>query len=297
MAGTTLLIESLADINIRERTALSAAVAAEADDLPVNSAEGFAAGQPVIVGTPGTDGAELASVDEVSSDTELTLAAALNLSHQRFEPVIGLVGGVARIYRAPDVDGAPGSFTELATRTLDVDQPTTYYTDSGGSSAYWYKWTYYDATSGAETDLEAAEAVRGDDFAHYAPLAPIRATAGFSNAHNLKDASVAEYRRQAESEINSALATAYTVPFAAPVPEIIRTLTVQLAAGFLLQAAYGEDNERAKELLKAARDKLKQMASGEGAVVDEDGENLAGGEVTGFPDENAPRAFERGMVF
>lgn len=51
-------------------------------------------------------------------------------------------------------------------------------------------------------------------------LDEIRAEAGFTSAFNLNDSLIFQYRQSAQSEINTALGSIYTVPFK-PVPEII----------------------------------------------------------------------------
>jgi hypothetical protein len=80
-----------------------------------------------------------------------------------------VVGGSIRIYRAANVDGSgpdDEDFALLTLRSIDADQQTTYYTDPVGSSDYWYKLTYYDATANAEAALADAVAVRGSDYGH-----------------------------------------------------------------------------------------------------------------------------------
>lgn len=299
--ATTLLIESFADINIVERSTLDAAADSGATTLTLVSTQGFTADQDIFVGTPAKDGCEAASIESVDSDTQLTLKSGIGLSHTRFEPVIGAVGGSARIYRAANVDGsvpADDSFNVLATRTLDADQQSTYYTDSSGSSSYWYKSTYYNATAATETALAAATAARGDDYGHYAGLSEIRAEAGFTNAVNLRDSMVDQQRRAAETEINDSLAAVYTVPFIKPVPDTIHTLTIQLAAGLLLAAAYGEDYPAAVQKLKDARSRITAMQTQTSVLTDYNGDPLTSAELVDyFPDDEAPRAFERGMRF
>ena len=90
-----------------------------------------------------------------------------------------------------------------------------------------------------ETALTDSEARHGQDWGNYCSLDEIRAEAGFTSAFNLNDSLIFRHRRSAQSKINTALGSVYTVPFK-PVPEIIRTLTIKLAAGMLLQSAYGE---------------------------------------------------------
>ncbi len=69
-------------------------------------------------------------------------------------------------YRAANVDGkvpADDLFSVLATRDIDPDQPSTYMTDSAGGSGFWYRSTYFNASTNEETALTDSEARRGQD--------------------------------------------------------------------------------------------------------------------------------------
>lgn len=308
--ATTLNAESFADINLREHTTLNEGAAAAATTMLVASTDGFAAGQPLFVGTPARDGCEGAIVDSVTDETHLTLTAGLKLPHSKYEPVIGAIGGSIRIYRASvtfDANLNPivpsdDDFAVLVTRSIDADQETTYYTDPDGGSNYWYKLTYYDSTNNAETALADAVAVRGSDFGHYASLTEIRREAGLLKAYNLSDTVVDQQRAAAESEINSTLAASYTTPFD-PVPADVRTLTIQLAAGFLLFHEYGQGSTLGKEKVKDARDRLKAMASRESTITDASGNSLTSSDsISSYPNSSPeeggpPRAFTADMRF
>lgn len=265
--STNLRIDSFADINIVERGVLASDVDAGASTLDLIGTDGFAEGQTVYVGQLAREGIEKAVVEAVLNPSELTLVEGLKLAHARSEPVTAVLGDRIKIYRAPNVNGqapAAESYTLLTTRTIDADQLSTYYRDADGSSAYWYTWTYYNVDTEAETDR--SEPIRGDDFEHYASLTAIRKAAGFQNAYNLADSLVDEARRQAQSEINSALGAHYAVPFN-PTPEIIRTLTIQLAAA-LLKLNQGMGNQKAIDTLRA---QLQAYADGDGSITGEDG--------------------------
>lgn len=286
--STTLRIDSFADINIVERGVLAGDVEVDATTLELVSTDGFVAGQTIYVGTLSSEGIEKAVVGEVVNQTELTTVSGLKMAHTRSDAVTAVVGDRIKIYRAANVDGtapAADAFTLLTTRTIDADQPSTYYRDAEGSSAYWYAFSYYNATTEDETDR--SEPVRGDDFEHYASLSDIRKAAGFQNSTNLADSYIDEARRQAQSEINSALSNRYTVPFT-PVPEIIRTLTVQLAAALLKLrfGYYGNDKE-----LKALRAQLEGLATGDGSITGEDGTDLSTDEGVDGYFGDAPRMF------
>lgn len=285
--STTLRIDSFHPDNIIERGVLTVDVEIGDSLLPIVSVEGFEVGQVVYVGHLSREGIEKASVDAIPDEMTLTLADVLTLAHRSYEPVTAVLGDRIKIYRAANLDGtvpAAGSFALLTTRTIDPDQPSTYYRDADGSSAYWYTWTYYSVTTEAETDR--SEPIRGQDWNHYASLDVIRKAAGFEKAYNLADSLVDEARRQAQSEINSALANRFTTPFL-QVPEIVRTLTIKLAAAILKSNA-GMGSDKA---LAALRAELQSLADGDGSLTGEDGSNLDTTEGVTGSFGTAPRMF------
>ena len=295
--ATTLRAESVATTNIRERSQLAAAATAGATSITVQSTDGFSTNMPIVIGKPAQEGAELAIVASVSSATQITLTAALARSHAVYEPVTGLLGRKLRIHRAPNVDGttpADSAFAALNSRTLDVDQTSTYYIDSEGSADYWYKLTYFNDTTLEETDLAEARAFRGDDFGHYASLSEIRKKAGFDGAANLGDDRIDMERRAAEAEINTALSGYYTVPFTKPVPEQVHSLTIQLAAGLLLLAVYGSAHAQGKELVKSARESLQALRASGGTLADTPEAAATSGTISSWPDDSTeePRLIE-----
>lgn len=287
--STTLRIDSFAQINIVERGALASDAEVGDSTLALVGTDGFKDGQTIYVGRLGAEGVEKAIVSGEPTEAEVTLASALKLAHRRSDAVTAVLGDRIKIYRAPNVDGtapATDTFTLLTTRTIDADQPSTYYRDADGSSAYWYCYSYYDVLTEEETDR--SEPIRGDDFEHYASLTAIRKEAGFNNAHNLADSFVDEARRQAQSEINAALANRYKVPFS-PIPEIVRTLTIKLAAAILKWNAYGDN--ASQSALKAVRAELQALSEGDGSISGDDGQDLDTSEgVSGYFGD-APRMF------
>ncbi|MDQ0869046.1 phage gp36-like protein [Arthrobacter sp. V1I9] len=296
--STTLQIESFGEINLRERTELSADYAPETLVLEVKSSEGYAPGQTIYVGLLSREGVEKAVIDSVVDATTIGLTQALKLPHTRYEPVTAVLGDLIHVYRAANSNGsvpADDAFTVLATRSINADHQSTYFTDSAGNSDFWYRFTYYNATTLDETDLADSEPVRGDDFGHYVSVSEIRNLAGFENAFNLKDVTIDHWRRAAETEINSALAGAYTVPFN-PVPALVKSLTLELAAALLLADAYGSGAYGTR--LKDARAKITAYGDKTAVVTDENGQSLStSNSVTGYPDADAPRSFYVGQTF
>lgn len=274
-------VDSFTEDNIRERSQLGTAPQPGSNSINLVSTQGFKGDDIIYVGTLSREGCEKAVVASVDNATTLTLTDPLKLAHSAYEPVTSVLGDKVRVYRAVNVNDAPPAleaFTVVATREIDPDQPSTYYQDSAGSSGYWYRASYYNEATLAETAL--TEPVRGDDYSHYASLKAIRREAGFERAANLNDSVVAEQRRQAESEINAALSNVYKVPFD-PVPEVVRTLTIKLAAAHLLVNAYGNVQPYSARLT-SVREDLKLYASNEAAIVDADGISSAASGVSSY---------------
>lgn len=298
--STTLTIESFNPVNLRERTTLSLGVQIGASVLMVASTEGYADGDIIYIGELSREGCEKAVIAAVDDETTLSLVDPVGLPHTRFEPVTSVLGDLIHIYRAANIDDdvpPVGSFTVLATRSIHPDQLSTYYTDSAGSSQFWYRSTYYNATTLAETDVEDSTATRGDDFGHYASLREIRDEAGFDGAVHLSDTIVDQQRRAAEAEINTALANTYDTPFQSPVPEMVRVLTIKLAAGMLLQWAYGEGSFQSSAKLKEARSLITDLQGQNGSITDGGGTSLSSAGISYYPDADAPRAFHMGDKF
>lgn len=295
--ATTLRIRSFDPTNLRERSTLEAATVAGADSLEVASTEGFSGGQVVYVGTLAREQCERAVIASVEDAAHLALTTPLKFGHQQFDALTAVLGDSIRIYRAADVDGSiptDDQFSVLATRSINPDAQHTYYTDSDGSSAHWYRWTYYNAATSQETPLSASQAVRGDDFAHYAHLDEIRSQAGFRDARNLNDADIDRQRRIAESEVNTALGSTFTVPFVKPIPERVHSVTLQLAAGLLKNWAYPTTKPGQTDV-DAARSALAALAAGEGAIDNEGNSSDSG--ISGYPDNDSDRMFTVGQVF
>jgi hypothetical protein len=172
----------------------------------------------LLVGNPGAEGSEVLAVSAVNSDQVGVTVGATKLKHLQNEPVAKLYGNQAKIYRAPNTTGlepADGSFTLLATVTLEPDQPSTTYVDATGGDGYWYKYTYFNSQNSNETDKTQSIAARGegDSSGNYCTVDEVRGQAGFKNARYITDDLIDEKRKAAQDEINAALGGYYAVPF------------------------------------------------------------------------------------
>jgi phage gp36-like protein len=239
--SATLSVNNYGDLNRLELTSLDADTAIGATTALLQNVQNITANSYLVIGAPG-EGAEMVQVASVAGNVA-TFLSALKQAHSRFEVVRRLFGNQHKIYRAANVNGAQpadGSFALVSGGTIDIDpdQAQTLFTDSNGSSDYWYKAVFYNSTSTLSTDLSQAQAARGNGYGIYCSVESIRQAAGFENNRNISDALIDEMRQAAQSYIDGRLSARYTVPFN-PVTRHISHLTRQLAAGYLLVDQYG----------------------------------------------------------
>lgn len=120
----------------------------------------------------------------------------------------------------------------------------------------------------------------------------IRKEAGYKKSYDLSNTILDQQRRAAETVINTASGALHTVPFK-PVPEIVHTPTIKLAAAMLVQNRY-PGSIRSTNMLRDARAAIKAIQDGEQTIVD-DGDQSVGtatGGVAFWPNETAYRAFQ-----
>jgi hypothetical protein len=169
-------------------------------------------------------------------------------NHKRYEPTIKLFGNQIRLYRATNVDGtipADTSFASISTSNIDISQPFTLMTDGSGGTGYWYKSTFYNATTSSETPLSLSYAFRGGGYGHYVSIQDIRNEAGLQEQSQISDSQISARRDQAESEIKGFLsAGGYTMPLQMTngmfyVPFVVENVSRLLAAGYVLVKDYG----------------------------------------------------------
>lgn len=127
--ASTLIIESFAPQNIRERSQLLEAANSGDTVLKVVSAAGYGTGDILYVGSLGMERCERAVVASVESSVQLTVAGPLQHSHIAYANITSVLGDTIRIYRALSSNGSvpPDSdFVPLSTRSIDSDSQSTY---------------------------------------------------------------------------------------------------------------------------------------------------------------------------
>lgn len=292
--STTLNIENFSSLNIKETSSVSADAAAAATTLVVENGNTFAADDFVYVGNTASENGEITTVSAKSGNS-LTVGA-LGQAHNAGERVLLLYGEKIRIYRAANVDGtqpADGSFSLLATVSIDPDQTDTIYTDTSGSSAYWYKFVYYNSTLDSETSLADSGAARGGAVGQYTTVDDIRKSAGFDNNRNISNSHIERFRQVAQAEVNGALSGRYTVPLDEPINDFVSYITTELAAGYLMKDQYGEygsvKSDEAKDKIDWANKQLEKIRNGEIVLTDSAGNETAetaGLGLSGYPNNS-----------
>lgn len=264
----TLSLDNYGSLNTLLQTSLTAdATAGSNVVLAVKNSANFSSGQHIAIGRPGTEQCEIQAITAITA-TSITVGT-LSFAHYADEQITGLFGNQINIYSAANVNNDPpadNTFTKIGTVTILADWPSTEYTDNSGSSSFWYKFTYFDSTSLAETQIADSRAVRGGNYGNYASLAEIRAEAGMTSNPNISDSDIAKKRQRAQNIINGYLYGVYTTPFADPVPPLINTSCILLAAGYLLLEEYGQS---ATGMSKDGNAKIAQ-------VIDPDGKSKSG---------------------
>lgn len=297
----TLNLANFNSINLKEATFLTSDAAAAQAVLTVQNNQNFAADDFFILGALGSEASELLSVSSVSGSSGVTASASLARTHRQNEPVTKLAANKLRIYRAAaSGSSAPADtdFSLLATIDIDTDQMQTQYTDSGGSSNYWYKYTYYNSVASTETTLAESIAVRGGGVGNYASIESIRREAGIVNNRWVSDPEVDEKRQAAQQEINSRLSGIYTLPFTSPINPLIAEITRLLAAGFILLKNYGPQSTittaDGEQKVNKARELLSKLDSKELVLTDTSGTDISvpgtGAGFTGWPDASTETA-------
>lgn len=292
-----LLLTNFDRINVVEITELDADAAVGATTITLKNAQGYTDDEFIRIGEG--EGAEIRQIDSVTG-LVATLTVALTLEHKKFEKITKIRGNQIKVYRAANVNGTPPSdsdFASIATLTIEADQDYTEYTDSSGSSSYWYKKTFYNLGNATETPLSAVDAIRGGDYGALVGIDEILDESGFAGNAAIADTDVATRRAQTDNEILSALrAMGYSIPLKRNdstefVPPLVANIARLLGAGYLMKQNFVFSNAAIKkkgdDKMKEARDLLAQLRKQDLVLLDESGNVLLlTNQVSGWPDDS-----------
>lgn len=261
------------------RTRVNADASAAATTITVKNTTDYSADDYILVGYDGSDTAEVRQINAVTNKTTLDLTGSpLDFAHDRFEYVTKVEYNQRKLYSCATEDG---TYTLVNTFDLGVNDPKgTLVTDTGTDT--YYKITYYNSETTAETAITDSEVIRSettedkvvDGDNRYCTLSEIAKISGFRNA-STEDLESVRYR--AESRVQSSLAVVYELPLSY-IPYMIRRVTAELAAGYLLINEAGDTADalysRGQALIKGAYSVLKDIKSKSLVLFDADGESL-----------------------
>lgn len=271
-----LLIAPTEDFNRDQRTELAApAGAGSSVNMQVADSKGFAAGNYIVVGTEGSQQAELCIVSAVPDATHLTVTTLL-LNHLTDESITKYFYNARKFYGSAT---SGGSYTELVSSgspvTIGVNNPQGTVLEYTGTDGFLYfKSTYFNTSTSDESDITESDPVLADDSSRYTSLYSIRVKAGLTENPFISDQRIEEKRKQAENEVNSYIMSRYALPLAnstgvPEVPWLIQNVTTLLAAGYLDYEEFLGDGMGVK-WLGEARGILKALQQGTQRLIGTD---------------------------
>lgn len=134
-----------------EKSYLSNSYSAGATTITVKNSDRYAGNDRIMIGEMGNEGTEVVTVSAlVGNGTDLTIGATV-YPHSADDPVYRLRFDQVKFYRSTTT--STGTYTVVSTQNLDVDNETleTYYDDTSGTSAYYYKFTFYNSLAAIES--------------------------------------------------------------------------------------------------------------------------------------------------
>lgn len=283
-----LIAPTSPDIKIESTRLAADATAGSNVTLTLENNDGFSENAYVVIGHEGGELAELQQVNQAVSGGTQIRVATLKFNHQEGEPVTVYRYNQRKFYGATS---KAGTYTELtgdgSPKTIQPDDPQGTALEYTGSTYIFFKATYYNSTEDEETDVDEAEAFEGDESNRYASLWAIRKHAGLAGNPNYSDFRLETKRKQAENEINSALAGRYVLPLS-EVPPLIGQICELLAAGYIDYEEFGKDGD-GKSWLGEGRALLKSIQKGTQLLISAEGTELTrvthGGKIAGYPDD------------
>lgn len=310
----TLKIANFNALNIVETSKLDADSIIGATSLTLQYNDNFSANDYLYLGRLGSEAGELCVLASLSGSQGIVLSSpGTTKPHSRFDDITSLYGNKLKLYRAANVDGtlpADGSFSLVGSPiAIDFDQVQTTVNDPTGGDGYWYKATFFNSTSNNETALASSEGVRGGSIGNYCTIEQIRKRAGLQGNRWINDADLDVSRQAAQVEINSNLIGLYTIPFTTPINQMIRNITIDMAAGMALLGDYGptvvldttngqKKLDDARALLARIKDKELILPNTIGASTAISGANSINawpdqttGTIPTDPNNGAPRMF------
>jgi hypothetical protein len=285
--SATLLINNFSSRNTKEIGEFGADATIGDTSLTLANNNNIVANDQLLLGTVGSERDEIVEVSSKAGNTVVT-TSALAFAHLSGQPIRVLNGNQIKVYRAADTNNlqpADSSFAVFtgSTVNIDPDQMQTLFTDTNGSSGFWYKATFFNSLTNTETSLADSAAARGGQL-NYCTLDQIRDDSGIKSRF-ITDAMVDIQRQAAQVEVNSAAAGRYTLPFTMPISPAITKITIVLAAGYLMMAQYDQFTNiysQGEAKVKWASAKLDALKSGQLDIIGANGQSISVPNSSGF---------------
>ena len=274
-----------------ERSLLAAnATAGSSVSLTLENNNGMANTDFLVIGHEGSELAEIVQINTAVTAGQTVQVATLKFNHFKGEPVTRYSYNKRKFYGATT---EAGSYVELTAEgspvDIQVDDPQGTLLEYLGSTYTYFKATYYNSATTTETDIADAVAVAGDQSGRYASLYEIRKHAGLAGNPFYSDIQIERKRKNAENEIQSALAGRYVLPLTT-IPGLVNQICTLLAAGYIDYEEFGKEGEGVK-WLGEARSLLKGIVKGERLLLDDTGTELSriegAASIDGYPDDTA----------
>lgn len=155
------LFASHPDLSREESTNLTAPAVSGQKALAVQNSAGFAIDDYVVIGEIGSESAEIGQIDSISSATSITLKSNLGILHGASQSLTKIPYNQIKIYYDTTSAGSFANQIAGSPAGITVDESETKLNDPVGSSARWYKFTFFNSTTAAETSKADSIAVQG----------------------------------------------------------------------------------------------------------------------------------------
>lgn len=134
-----------------EKSYLSNPYSATATAISVKNNNRFVANDRIMIGEMGQEKTEIVTVSSVNANGNDMVIGATLFSHSADDPIYKLPFDQVKYYRSTTT--AIGTYIVVSTQDLDVDNAelSTSYNDVTGTSAYFYKFTFYHSISAVES--------------------------------------------------------------------------------------------------------------------------------------------------
>ena len=230
------------DLTQQETTKLTADVSAGSDvELSVENNQGFALNELVVIPTEGEERCEKCKITVKTGNDKITVET-LRFNHLKGDEVRKTPYDQVSLYYLTGEDYLDDEdYTAIGTWVdVNFDDLVTYIDHDAGTADTWYKAGFRHSISTKESGRSDAFQVTAD--IHYCTLNQILEEAGMVGNRYIAPGRVFRLRANSESEVKGSVGGRYSLPLSV-IPDIVRTATKLIAAGWLLWQEFGTDAE------------------------------------------------------